>query len=103
MAKDDIQTLIDSLKRGQYEDATEKIGLLSAALQEKRAEVPLLLTLLRAPQIPLRLAALDAVRLATNDSARVMTRAQMTAGFNFEGQRIPLALQASRPSAATSC
>ena len=62
MAKDDIQPLINSLKRGQYENATEKIGLLSAALQEKRADVPLLLTLLRTPQIPLRLAALDAVR-----------------------------------------
>lgn len=59
---DEIQTLIDSLRRGQYEDPTEKIGLLSAALREQRAEVSLLLSLLRAPQIPLRLAAIDACR-----------------------------------------
>jgi hypothetical protein len=31
---DDIQALIDSLRRGHYEDATEKIALLSAALQD---------------------------------------------------------------------
>ena len=54
--------LIDSLRRGQYEDPTEKIGLLSAALQEQKAEPGLLLNLLRAPQIPLRLAAIDACR-----------------------------------------
>ena len=59
---DEIQTLIDSLRRGQYEDPAEKIGLLSAALREQKAEVPLLLSLLRAPQIPLRLAAIDACR-----------------------------------------
>lgn len=57
---DEIQTLIDSLRRGQYEDPTEKIALLSAALQEQKAEAALLLSLLRAPQIPLRLAAVDA-------------------------------------------
>ena len=59
---DEIQALIDSLRRGQYEDPREKISLLSAALQEGKADVPFLLSLLRAPQIPLRLAALDACR-----------------------------------------
>jgi hypothetical protein len=59
---DDIQALIESLRRGQYEDPAEKISLLSAALQEIRADVQLLLSLLRAPQIPLRLAAMDAAR-----------------------------------------
>lgn len=42
----------------------------------------------------LRLAALDAVRRATSASGGKMTRAQMTSGFEFEGKRIPLALQA---------
>ncbi len=59
---DEIQTLIESLRRGQYEDPTEKIGLLSAALQEQKAEPALLLSLLRAPQIPLCLAAMDACK-----------------------------------------
>ena len=81
---DEIQTLIDSLRRGQYENPTEKIGLLSAALQEQKAEPALLLSLLRAPQIPLRLAAIDACRerqepelvaalvaLADNSEARI--------------------------------
>lgn len=81
---DEIQTLIESLRRGQYEDPTEKIGLLSAALQEQKAEPALLLSLLRAPQIPLRLAAIDACRerqepdlvnalvaLADNSEARI--------------------------------
>ena len=62
---DEIQALIESLRRGQYEDPSEKIGLLSAALQEQKADVSLLLTLLRAPQIPLRLAAMDASRERT--------------------------------------
>jgi ATP-dependent Clp protease ATP-binding subunit ClpC len=59
---DEIQTLIDSLRRGQYEDPSEKISLLSAALQEHKAGVALLLSLIRAPQIPLRLAAMDAAQ-----------------------------------------
>src|SRR5262245_49499671 len=59
---DDIQTLIDALKLGYYDDPTEKIALLSAALQEHNADLQFLLSLLRAPQIPLRLAAMDAVR-----------------------------------------
>jgi len=54
--------LIDSLRRGQYENPSEKIGLLSAALQEQEADLALLLSLLRAPQIPLCLAAMDACR-----------------------------------------
>src|SRR6185436_8587887 len=59
---EEIKILIESLRRGQYEDPTEKIGLLSAALREHQADLPLLLSLLRAPQIPLRLAAIDACR-----------------------------------------
>jgi|SRR5882672_4851466 len=59
---EEIRTLIDSLRRGQYEDPGEKIDLLSAALREHRADVALLLSLLRAPQIPLRLAAVEACR-----------------------------------------
>jgi hypothetical protein len=59
---DEIQKLIDSLRGGQYENPTEKIGLLSAALQEQKADLALLLSLLRAPQIPLCLAAIDACR-----------------------------------------
>src|SRR5215467_14502142 len=59
---DDIKSLIESLRRGQYEDPAEKISLLSAALQEQKAELSLLLSLIRAPQIPLRLAAIDASR-----------------------------------------
>jgi ATP-dependent Clp protease ATP-binding subunit ClpC len=63
---EEIRTLIDSLRRGQYEDPTAKIELLSAALQEHAADVPLLLSLLRAPQIPLRLAAIAACRSQTD-------------------------------------
>src|SRR5688572_5122270 len=59
---DDIQKLISSLRLGEYEDPTEKISLLSAALVERNADLDLLVSLLRAPQIPLRLAAMDASR-----------------------------------------
>ena len=59
---EEIRTLIDSLRRGQYDDPAEKIGLLSAALREHGAELAVLVSLLRAPQIPLRLAAIDACR-----------------------------------------
>ena len=62
---EEIRILIESLRRGQYEDPTEKIGLLSAALREHKADHPWLLSLLRAPQIPLRLAAIDACRERT--------------------------------------
>lgn len=57
-----IHSLIDSLRRGQYEDPAEKIGLLAAALLEHQADTALLDSLLRAPQIPLRLAALEVSR-----------------------------------------
>lgn len=60
---DEIQSLLDSLRRGQYEDPAEKIALLAAALHEGRADEVLLESLLRAPQISLRLAALEACRL----------------------------------------
>jgi HEAT repeat protein len=59
---DEIQKLITSLRVGDYEDPAEKISLLSAALLEHKADVSLLLSLLRAPQLPLRLAAIDASR-----------------------------------------
>src|SRR5258706_12500406 len=62
---EEIKILLESLRRGQYDDPTEKIGLLSAALREHKADLPLLLSLLRAPQIPLRLAAIDACRART--------------------------------------
>jgi hypothetical protein len=65
---EEIRTLIESLRRGQYEDPTEKIGLLSAALREHAAAVTDLVSLLRAPQIPLRLARLGANR--PSNSAR---------------------------------
>lgn len=56
---EEIKALIESLRRGQYEDPAEKIGLLAAALREHAAPVELLLSLLRAPQIPLRVAAVQ--------------------------------------------
>src|SRR5262245_53583642 len=59
---EEIKILIDNLRRGQFEDPTEKISLLSAALQESRADLTLMLSLIRAPQVPLRLAAIDACR-----------------------------------------
>src|SRR6267154_2190981 len=59
---EEIRILIDSLRRGQYEDPTAKIELLSAALQEHGTESSLLHSLLVAPQIPLRLAAIEACR-----------------------------------------
>src|ERR671914_227731 len=59
---EETRILIESLRRGQYEDPAEKISLLSAALRESNADLSLLLSLIRAPQIPLRLAAIDACR-----------------------------------------
>ncbi|MBN8246116.1 MAG: AAA family ATPase [Verrucomicrobia bacterium] len=57
---DDIRNLIEGLRRGTFENTAERIGLLTAALIEHRAGGPLLESLLRAPQVPLRLAALGA-------------------------------------------
>ncbi len=84
---EEIRTLIDSIRRGQYEDPAEKIALLTAALQEHKADDALLASLLGAPQIPLRLAALEACRqrqgaglhssllkLAQDADARVRTK-----------------------------
>ncbi|MDB6110754.1 MAG: sigma-54 interaction domain protein [Pedosphaera sp.] len=60
---DDIKALIESLRKGDYENPQAKIELLAAALQENGgAELDLLLFLLRAPQIPLRIAAVEASR-----------------------------------------
>ena len=59
---EDIRSLIESLRRGQYEDPAEKISLLAAALLEHGADHSLLESLLLAPQIPLRLAALEVCR-----------------------------------------
>src|SRR5262245_59810352 len=57
---EEIQELIDSLRRGQYQDPSEQINALSAALQEHDAVLDLLLSLIRSPHIPLRLAAMAA-------------------------------------------
>jgi ATP-dependent Clp protease ATP-binding subunit ClpC len=57
---DEIQKLITSLRIGDYTDPAEKISLLSAALMEHNADLALLLSLLRAPQAHLRLAAMVA-------------------------------------------
>lgn len=92
---DEIRSLLDSIRRGQYEDPTEKIALLAAALQEDGADNGLLSSLLSAPQIPLRLAALEACRqrkstdlknellkLASDSDARVRCKlAEVLAGF----------------------
>lgn len=56
---DEIKSLIEGLRRGNYEDPAEKIGLLAAALREHRASVDFLISLLTAPQVSLRLAGLD--------------------------------------------
>ena len=42
----------------------------------------------------LRHAALDALSRITDRSGGVVTREQMTAGFEFEGKRVPFALRA---------
>ncbi len=42
----------------------------------------------------LRLAAIDAIRRLTQPTGGVITREQMTAGFEFDGERIPFALRA---------
>ena len=42
----------------------------------------------------LRHAALDALRRITDRSGGVVTREQMTQGFEFEGERVPFALRA---------
>jgi ATP-dependent Clp protease ATP-binding subunit ClpA len=59
---EDIEKLITILRLGEYEDPAEKIGLLAAALVEQRADLELLLSLMRAPQVPLRLAGIKASR-----------------------------------------
>lgn len=56
---EEIKNLIDSLRRGEFEDPTERIGLLGAALREQAAPVSLLLSLLRAPQTSLRMAGIE--------------------------------------------
>ena len=48
---EEILTLVESLRRGQYEDPTEEVGLLSAALHEHTAEAAELVSLLRAPRM----------------------------------------------------
>src|SRR5689334_13240010 len=59
---DDIQKLISSLRLGEYDHPEDKINLLTAALIENKAETVLLLSLLRAPQVSLCLAAIAATR-----------------------------------------
>ncbi|GKS60520.1 HNH endonuclease [Nitrospira sp.] len=46
------------------------------------------------PDLRLRLAAFEALRRLTGEEGRVVSRGEMTAGFGFEGERIPLALRA---------
>lgn len=58
---EDIKSLVDALRRGDYEDPTAKIEQLVAALREQGgADAALLLSLLEAPQIPIRMAAVEA-------------------------------------------
>lgn len=59
---EEIRSLIDSIRRGQYEDPAGKIELLAAALQEHGAGPDLLASLFAAPQVPLRLAVLEFCR-----------------------------------------
>ena len=53
-----IRSLIDTIRRGQYEDPSEKIAQLVAAMLENPTDAALVAYLLQAPQVPLRLAAL---------------------------------------------
>lgn len=46
------------------------------------------------PDLRLRLAAFEALRRLTGEEGRPVSREEMTAGFEFEGERIPLALRA---------
>lgn len=55
---EDIRALIDGIRRGQYEDAGEKIALLAAAMLEQATDPALVVHLLQAPQEPLRRAVL---------------------------------------------
>ncbi|MGE3311610.1 MAG: AAA family ATPase, partial [Limisphaerales bacterium] len=59
---DDIRSLLEGLRRGQFDDPAARIALLAAALCEAGAGVSDLVPLLQAPQIPIRLAALEACR-----------------------------------------
>ena len=45
---DEIKNLIESLRRGNYENPAEKISLLAAAIREHQADVAFLATLLQA-------------------------------------------------------
>jgi ATP-dependent Clp protease ATP-binding subunit ClpA/protein subunit release factor A len=91
---DEIKSLIESLRRGDYEDPSEKISLLAAALREYEANTQLLISLLTAPQVPLRLAALEAAmdsmefavhqavaRLALDRETRVRAKAAQVLGL----------------------
>lgn len=56
-----IQELVDSISRGRFDDARDKIELLGAALLENGgADVDTMVSLLRAPQVHLQLAAITA-------------------------------------------
>ncbi|MCD6049826.1 MAG: ATPase, ATP-binding subunit [Verrucomicrobia bacterium] len=55
---EEIKSLVESLKRGQFDDPAAKIELLAAALREHQAAPAQIIALLQAPQTPLRLAAL---------------------------------------------
>lgn len=87
---DDISVLIDSLRRGDYEDPAEKIRLLAAALREHHADDALLLALLQAPQTPLRLAGLEACRNG-QPSPEILAAMERLSGDAEEGVRQRLA------------
>jgi hypothetical protein len=82
-----IEKLISKLKLGELEDQAEAISLLTAALIEDDSDVSLLLSLMRAPQVSVCLAAIGAVEhraepalfqqlkdLAAHSDARVRAR-----------------------------
>jgi len=102
---EEIKSLIESLRRGNYEDPSEKIGLLAAALREHRADAAFLISLLTAPQVPLRLAGLEAsverkeeelheavARLARDREMRVRVKAVETLASFPEGKTVLEAL-----------
>jgi ATP-dependent Clp protease ATP-binding subunit ClpC len=76
MSNDVIKELIDGLRQGRFDNSAEKVSLLAAALTEDGgAPIELMLTLLRAPQIPLREAAVEACLGRTEEELHEPLRA----------------------------
>ena len=67
---DEIKSLLDAIRRGQFENSFEKISLLAAALVEGDVDAPFLLSLIRAPQVPIRLAVIEASRNTKHQEIR---------------------------------